>query len=60
MNNWKSNHANPKQWVKIYCVVFSFSTKSNITIHSMISINATHASKAKANLDATNNNSCAL
>jgi hypothetical protein len=60
LNKWKSNHVDPKQWVKISYVVFSFSTKSNIIVHSMISISVTHASKAKVNLDGTDNNSCAL
>jgi len=60
LNKWKSVHVDPKQWVKISCVAFSFSAKNNIIIHSMISINAIHAFKAKTNLDAINNNSCAL
>ncbi len=60
LNKWKSNHANLKQWVEISCVVFFFSTKSNIIVHSMISISVTHTSKAKANLDVVNNNSYAL
>jgi hypothetical protein len=60
LNKWKSNHVDLKQWVEISCVAFSFSTRSHITIHSMINISVTHASKAKVNLDAINNNSCAL
>jgi hypothetical protein len=60
LSKWKSNDANPKQWVKISCVKFSFLTRSNITIHSLISISVTHASKAKTNLDVVDNNSCAL
>jgi hypothetical protein len=60
LSKWKSNHANPKQWVEISYVTFSFSTRSNIIVHSMISINATHAFKAKVNLDVVDNNSCAL
>jgi len=60
LSKWKSNHVNPKQWVKISCVTFSFSTRSDITIHSMISTSVTHASNAKANLDVADNNSCAL
>jgi hypothetical protein len=59
LNKWKNNHVDLKQWVEIYRVTFSFSTRSNIIVHSMISINVTHASKVKVNLDATNNNSCA-
>jgi hypothetical protein len=35
-------------------------TINNTIINSIISISATHASKAKANLDVVNNNSCAL
>jgi hypothetical protein len=60
LNKWKCNHVNSKQWVEISCIAFSFSTKSNIIIHSMISINATHAFKAKVNLDAIDNNFYAL
>jgi len=60
LSKWKSNHEDPKQWVKISCVTFSFLARSNITIHSMISISVTHASKAKTNLDVVNNNSCVL
>ncbi len=60
LNKWKSNHVDPKQWVEISYIAFSFSTKSNIINHSMISINATHAFKAKVNLDAVNNNFYAL
>jgi hypothetical protein len=60
LRKWKSNHVDPKQWVEISCVMFYFSTRSNITIHSMININVTHASKAKVNFDAVDNNSYAL
>ncbi len=58
LSKWKCNHANLKQWVEISFVAFSFSTRSNKKINSSISINVTHAFKAKANFDATNNNSC--
>jgi hypothetical protein len=34
--------------------------RSNITVHSMINVNATHAFKAKTNFDAIDNNSYAL
>jgi hypothetical protein len=57
LNKWKCNHANPKQWVEISCITFSFLTKSNIIVNSMININVTHASKAKANIDVVDNNS---
>jgi hypothetical protein len=60
LSKWKCNHANPKQWVEIFSIMFFFSTRSNITINSNISINATHASKAKSNINVANNNSCAL
>jgi hypothetical protein len=60
LSKWKCNHANPKQSVEISCVVFSFSTRSNIIVHSMINVSATHAFKEKTNLDAVDNNSCAL
>jgi hypothetical protein len=57
---WKCNHVDPKQWVEISCAAFSFLAKSNMIIHYMISISATHALKAKVNLDVIDNNSCAL
>jgi hypothetical protein len=60
LNKWKNNHADPKQWVEISSIVFSFSTRSNSIVNSIININTTHASKAKTNLDATNNNPCTL
>ncbi len=60
LNKWKNNHVDPKQWVEISCVTFSFLAKNNIIVHSMININATHAFKAKANLDAVDNNFYAL
>ncbi len=50
LSKWKCNHADLKQWVEI-SFVFSFSTISNTTINSIININATHAFKAKANID---------
>jgi hypothetical protein len=37
-----------------------FLARSNTIVNSIISINATHASKAKANFDVVNNNSYAL
>jgi hypothetical protein len=52
LNKWKCN--NPKQWVEFSCVAFSFLARSNVIVNSMISIKATHASKAKANFDAAN------
>ncbi len=60
LNKWKCNHAYPKQWVKIFCITFSFSSKTNIMVNSMINISTTHVFKAKINIDAANNNFCAL
>jgi hypothetical protein len=60
LSKWKTNHVGPKQWVKISCVMFYFLARNNTTINSMININVTHASKAKNNLDAIDNNSHAL
>jgi hypothetical protein len=60
LRKWKCNHADPKQWVEIFFIMFFFSARNNTTINSNINIRATHASKAKANLDANNINSCAL
>jgi hypothetical protein len=39
---------------------FFFLAKSNSIVNSIISISATHAFRKKTNLNATNNNSCAL
>jgi hypothetical protein len=60
LSKWKCNHVDPKQRVEISSITFSFSIINNTTINSIISISVTHASKAKANFDVTNNNSCAL
>ncbi len=32
LSKWKSNHVDPKQWVEISCVTFSFSAKRNIIL----------------------------
>jgi hypothetical protein len=60
LRKWKNYHVAPKRWVEISCVVFSFSAKNNIIVHSLISINVTHAFKEKINLDVVDNNSYAL
>jgi hypothetical protein len=60
LNKWNYNHVDPKQWVEISFVTFFFPARSNIIVNSIISINVTHASKAKTNLDVVNNNFCAL
>jgi hypothetical protein len=59
LNKWKNNHVDPRQWVEIFCIMFCFLAKNNIIVHSMINISATHAFKAKTNLDVIDNNSCA-
>jgi hypothetical protein len=53
MSKWKCNLANPKQWVDISFILFSFPTKSNVTINNIIMISANHATKAKQNLNDT-------
>jgi hypothetical protein len=60
LSKWKCNHANLKQWVEISFVTLSFLARSNVMVNSSKSICATHASKAKTNLDVVNNNSYAL
>ncbi len=59
LNKWKCNHANPNNGLK-YLLSRFFWVKSNTTINCIINISATHAFKAKANIDVANNNSCAL
>jgi hypothetical protein len=59
-NKWKCNNVNSKQWVEISSITFSFSTRSNATVNSIININVTRESKVKINLDVANNNSSAL
>jgi hypothetical protein len=54
VSKWKCNLANPKQWVDISSILLSFPTRNNVTINSIIMINVTHATKAKQNLDVTN------
>jgi hypothetical protein len=60
LSKWKCIYVDPKQWVEMYSITFSFLARSNTTMNSIMSISATHASKAKVNLDVTNNNSCAF
>jgi hypothetical protein len=60
LSKLKCNQVDLKQWAKIYFVTFSFLARSNIMANSNKSINATHASKAKTNLDVVNNNFYAL
>jgi hypothetical protein len=60
LSKWKCNHADPKQWVEISCVVFSFLARSNTIVNSMIGINATHAYKSKANINVIDKSSFAL
>jgi hypothetical protein len=53
VSRWKSNLANPKQWIDISSIIFSFPVKNNVTINNIIMINVNHATKAKQNLDVT-------
>jgi hypothetical protein len=46
--------ADPNQWVDISFVLFSFPTRSNVTINSIIMINVNRATKVKQNLDVVN------
>ncbi len=58
MNKWKCNLPNLKQWVDISSIEFSFPTISNVTINIIIKIDDIHTTKAKQNLDATNETTC--
>jgi hypothetical protein len=62
LNKWKCNHVDPKQWVENFFVVFFFFffVRSDTIVNSIINITTTQTSKAKANHDIANNNSCAL
>jgi hypothetical protein len=55
LNKWKCNQVHPIEWLKYFLSFFFFGAKNNIIVNSMININATHAFKAKANLDAVDN-----
>jgi hypothetical protein len=59
-SKWKCNNVDPKQCIDISYITFSFLVRNNTIINYHVSISATHAFKAKTNLDATNNNSFAL
>jgi hypothetical protein len=59
-SQWKCNHVNPKKWVEIPFVAFSFAAKNNTIVNSIISISVSHAFKAKVNFDVTNKNSSTL
>ncbi len=54
VSKWKCNLVDPKQWVDISSVLFSFPTRNNVTINSIIMINVNHVTKAKQNFDVTN------
>ncbi len=54
MNKWKCNVVDPKQWVDISSIIFSFPTKNNVTINNILMISANLATKAKQNLDVVN------
>jgi hypothetical protein len=54
LNKWKCNLPNPKQWVDISSIEFSFPTISNVTMNIITTTNDIHTTKAKQNLDATN------
>jgi len=53
-NKWKCNLLDPKQWVDISSIIFSFLARNNVIINSIIKINVNYATKAKQNLDASN------
>jgi hypothetical protein len=52
MNKWKCNLANPKQWVDISFILFSFLARNIVTINNIIMINVNNVIKAKQNLNA--------
>jgi hypothetical protein len=52
MNKWKCNLANPKQWVDISFVLFSFLARNIVIINIIIMINVNNVIKAKQNLNA--------
>jgi hypothetical protein len=54
VNKWKCNLANPKQWVDISFVMFSFLARNIIIINSIIMINVNNVIKAEQNLNAIN------
>jgi hypothetical protein len=51
---WKCNLVDPKQWVDISSILFSFLARNNVTFNNIILISPHHATKAKQNLDVTN------
>jgi hypothetical protein len=54
VSKWKCNLVDPKQWVDISSVLFSFVARNNVTFNNIIMINANCATKAKQNLDVAN------
>jgi threonine/homoserine/homoserine lactone efflux protein len=47
LSKWKCNLTNPKQWVNISSVLFSFLVRNNVIINSIIMISAIDATKVK-------------
>jgi hypothetical protein len=54
VNKWKCNLVDPKQWVDISSILFSFLAKNNVTINSIIMNGGNPTTKAKQNLDVVN------
>jgi hypothetical protein len=54
VNKWKCNLVDPKQWVDILSILFSFLARNIVTINSIIMISVNPTTKAKQNLDVVN------
>jgi hypothetical protein len=50
VSKWKCNLVYPKLWVDISSILYSFPTRSNVTINSIMMISVNHVTKAKQNL----------
>jgi hypothetical protein len=51
---WKCNLADPKQWLDISTILFSFTILKNTTNKNQINILVTYLNRAKVNLDVVN------
>ncbi len=54
VNKWKCNLIDPKQWVDISSILFSFLARNNVTVNSIIMIIANPTTKIEQNLDVVN------
>ncbi len=51
---WKCNLVDPRQWVEIDSITFSFPVRKYTTMNNIITISDVHVSQTRANIDVAN------